>query len=228
MSYDPPAGSHSKERRPRLTMSLKLKLAMLLEWKLYIFVLAAVVMVMISSPLVLAEETESGWRSKFSLTESTLIIGFGKGGFTEGSYEHIALIWQLGFDLRRVFSRLEDNRGILTFIMEPKINRVISPNEQDVELGISFGLKYRYPFTQKLSGYVLGSVGPHYITVKSTDQANGFIFFNTVGAGFSFFLTEKTALSLEYRFRHISNADTLDPNVGIESHIGAIGYSMFF
>ena len=209
-------------------MSLKLKLTMLLEWKLYIFMLAAVVMVMISSPLALAEETESGLQSKFSLTESTMIVGFGKGGFTEGSYEHIALIWHLGFDLKRVFSGLEDNRGILTFIMEPEINPVISPAENDVEFGISFGLKYRYPFTQKLSGYVLGSVGPHYITAQSTDQANGFIFFNTVGAGFSFFLTEKTALSLEYRLRHISNAGTKEPNGGIDSHIGAIGYSMFF
>ena len=227
MSCNSPAGSHSKERRPELTMSLKLKLAMLLEWKLYIFVLAAVVMVMISSSLALGEETESGLLSKFSLTESTMIAGFGKGEFTEGSYEHIALIWQLGFDLKHFFSRLEDNRGVLTFIMEPKINPVISP-ENDVEFGISFGLKYRYPLTQNTSGYVLFSIGPHYITVKSTDQANGFIFFDTVGAGFSFSLSEKTALSLEYRFRHISNADTQEPNVGIESHIGAIGYSMFF
>jgi hypothetical protein len=156
-----------------------------------------------------------------------MIAGFGKGGISESFYEHIALIWQFGFDLRRVFSRLEDNCGILTFIMEPKINPVIAP-ENDVEFGISFGVKYRYPFSQKLSGYVLGSVGPHYITVKSTDQANGFIIFNTVGAGFSFSLTEKTALSLEYRFRHISNADARQPNVGIESNIGAIGYSMFF
>ncbi len=208
-------------------MSLKLKLTMLLEWKLYIFVLAAVVVVMISSPLALAEETESGLLSKFSLTESTMIAGFGKGEFTEGSYEHIALIWQFGFDLKRVFSRLEDNRGMLTFIMEPEINPVISP-ENDVEFGISFGLKYRYPLTQNSSGYVLFSIGPHYITVKSTDQANGFIFFNTVGTGFSFSLSEKTALSLEYRFRHISNADTQEPNVGIESHIGAIGYSVFY
>lgn len=209
-------------------MSLKLKLTMLLELKFYIFVLAAVVIVMISAPLALGEETESGLQSKFSLTESTMIVGFGKGGFTEGSYEHIALIWHLGFDLKHFFSRLEDNRGILTFIMEPEFNPVISPVGNDVEFGISFGLKYRYPFTQKLSGYVLGAVGPHYITVKSTDQADGFIFFNTVGAGFSFSLTEKTALSLEYRFRHISNANTEEPNVGIESHIGAIGYSMFF
>ncbi len=209
-------------------MSLKLKLTMLLELKLYIFVLAAVVMVIISSPIALAKATESGLQSKFSLTESTMIAGFGKGGFTEGSYEHIALIWHLGFDLKRVFSRLEDNRGTLTFIMEPKINPVISPDEEDVEFGISFGVKYRYPLTQKLSGYVLCSVGPHYITVISTDQANGFIFFNTVGAGFSFSLSGKTALGLEYRFRHISNADTQQPNVGVESHIGAIVYSVFF
>jgi len=192
-----------------------------------IFLLIALVLFLMPLSPAFGDSGKSGVLSKFHLTESTMIAGFGKGGFTEGSYQHIALIWHLGFDLKRVFSRLEDNRGILTFIMEPKINLVTNP-ETDVEFGIGFGLKYRYPLSDKLFGYVLGTVGPHYITVKSTDQANGFIFFNTVGAGFSFSLTEKTALSLEYRFRHISNASTIEPNGGIDSHIVAIGYSVFF
>ena len=121
----------------------------------------------------------------------------------------------------------EFHRWITSFFLKPKINPVLDP-ETGAEFGVSLGIKYRYPFNEKLSGYVLGPVGPHYITVETEDQADGFIFFNTIGTGLSFFLTETSAVNLEYRFRHISNASTHVPNGSIDSHIGAIGYSIFF
>lgn len=173
------------------------------------------------------DSTESDFLSKLSLTESTFILGYGCADISEGDYEHIALIWHLGFDLKRIFTDLQDHQGVLSFTLEPKINPVINP-ETDVEIGISFGLKYRYPISESWSAYVLGSVGPHFVTVQTIDQANGFIFFDTVGGGFSYFLTKKSAVNLEYRFRHASNADIKEPNSGIDSHILAIGYSLFF
>ena len=120
-----------------------------------------------------------------------------------------------------------EHHGILSLALEPKINPVFNP-ETDVEIGISFGLKYRYPISERWSVYALGTVGPHLITVQTKDQANGFVFFNTAGAGLSFFLTKKSAVNLEYRFRHVSNAGFKEPNGGIDSHIVAFGYSLFF
>jgi hypothetical protein len=179
-----------------------------------------------SSP-ALGDNDKPGFLSKFHWTESTILTGYGRGSVAEGAYEYIPIIWHLGYDLRSFFARLEDHRGTLSFVLEPKINAVINP-DTDVEIGISLGLKYRYPFSNKLSGYVLGTVGPHYISVETVDQADGFIFFNTIGAGVSFTLKKNSALSLEYRFRHISNAGISDPNNGIDSHMIGIGYTLFF
>ena len=69
-------------------------------------------------------------------------------------------------------------------------------------------------------------------SARKTEMApvriRSFVFLNMIGAGFSFLLTEQSGLSLEYRFRHVSNADIQKPNRGLDSHIAAIGYSLFF
>ena len=188
----------------------------------------AIVAIFIFSPLTtFGEETKYNSKTRLSPTESTVIIGYGRGSISEGSYENISLIWHLGFDIRRFFPRLANHRGIPSFYLEPKLNPVISP-EKDIEVGISFGIKYMYPLKNRLYGYIAGSVGPHLITVQTEDQANGFIFFDTIGTGLSFFLTKKSAINLEYRLRHISSASIKQPNGGINSHISAIGYSLFF
>lgn len=192
-----------------------------------IFFLTAAAILLTLPLCAFGDQAESGLLSKFSLTESTFIVGYGNGNLSEGDYEHVALIWHLGFDLKRLFTRLQEHSGVLSLALEPKINPVFNP-DTDVEVGISFGLKYRYPISETWSVYVLGSVGPHLITVQTKDQANGLVFFDTVGAGFAFFLTKQAAINLEYRFRHVSNAGIKEPNGGIDSHIVAIGYSLFF
>ncbi|MBW2600011.1 MAG: acyloxyacyl hydrolase, partial [Deltaproteobacteria bacterium] len=157
------------------------------------------------------------------LTESGIIIGWGTGDISEGKhYEPILLI--LGCDLKRLFPQLEDHRGVLSLYVEPQINPVFNP-ETDIEFGVGVGLKYMHPVTEKISAYIFGSTGPHYITVKTREQTDGFIFSDTIGAGIAFFLTEKSSLNLEYRFRHISNASLVRPNGGIDTHFGMIGYS---
>ena len=200
---------------------------MSLNFKHYITFLTAVAILLAIPVCAFGDQTESGLLAKLSLTESTFVVGYGNGSISESAYEHVALIWHLGFDLKHLFARLQDHHGILSFALEPKINPVFNP-DTDVEIGVSFGLKYRYPISEIWSVYVLGSVGPHLITVQTKDQANGLVFFNTAGAGLSFFLTKKSAVNLEYRFRHVSNAGIKEPNGGIDSHIVAIGYSLFF
>lgn len=200
---------------------------MLLRFKHYISILTAAAIIFSLPLFAFADQAESGFLTKLSWTESTFTVGCGRGSVTEGDYEHVALIWHLGFDLERLLTSLQEQRGTLSAFLEPKINPVFNP-ETDIEIGVSLGFKYRYPLSRKMSAYVLGSVGPHLITVQTVDQANGLVFFDTIGAGFSYFLTEKSAVNLEYRFRHLSNADIKEPNSGIDSHIFAVGYSIFF
>lgn len=161
------------------------------------------------------------------ITESGGIAGVGTGSLPEGSYRPILLIWHLAADLRNHVSPLKDHRGTLSVICEPQVNPVFDPRT-DVEFGVGLGLKYMYPVTDRISPYIMGSVGPHYISVQTEKQASGFIFADTIGAGIYYFLDKKSAVNIGYRFRHVSNADLKSPNGGIDTQIGTIGYSVFF
>ncbi len=161
------------------------------------------------------------------ISESGLLTGFGTGDIEEGHYQTVLLIWHLGINMDHIFPSLKTHKGKLTFYIEPQINPVVEP-ESDFEFGVGLGIQYQYPVTEKLSAYILGGVGPHYISVVTDDQANGFTFSDTVGAGIYYNLTDRSAINVGYRFRHLSNAGIQKPNGGIESHFGVIGYSVFF
>lgn len=161
------------------------------------------------------------------IDESGVIIGVGFGTVAEGHYNPILLIWHLGCDLKKVFPYFEKYRGTFSAYIEPQVNPVFN-HDKDVEFGVGVGMKYRYSVTDDFSWYIIGSVGPHYITVKTEDQANGFIFSDTIGIGCSFLLTEGASINLEYRFRHLSNGGIDYPNGGINNSFIAVGYSQYF
>jgi lipid A 3-O-deacylase len=183
---------------------------------------------LVTAPLY-AFESSTGppGQSQPFLKEIGLITGYGRASMPEGKYETIPIILHCGVDLSKYFSGLRGHRGLLTAYIEPQVNPVISP-ESDIEFGVGVGLQYQYPVTTFLSLYVNASTGPYYISVDTTDQADGFIFANYAGAGAYFFVNKNTAVNAGYRFRHMSNANTREPNGGIDSHFGVIGISWFY
>jgi lipid A 3-O-deacylase len=170
---------------------------------------------------------KEGRASDRLFTEMGFITGFGNGSIPEGSYQPVFLIGHFGVDLKRYFSGLKNHSGTLSVFLEPQINPVVNP-QTDIEFGIGIGLQYMHPIIGNLSAYALGSVGPHYISVVTSKQANGFIFANTIGAGFYYYLTKDSAINVGYRLRHMSNANLAEPNGGIDTNSGVIGYSVFF
>jgi hypothetical protein len=170
---------------------------------------------------------KEGRTSDRFFTEMGFITGFGSGNIPEGTYQPILLIGHFGVDMKRYFQGLKDHRGTLSVFLEPQFNPVFSP-QTDFELGVGVGIQYMYPVMDKLSIYVLGSVGPHYISLVTSQQATGFIFSDTIGAGLYYYLTKDSAINAGYRLRHISNANCASPNLGINTNFGVIGYSVFF
>jgi hypothetical protein len=160
-------------------------------------------------------------------TEVGFITGFGYGTLTEGDYLPVPLIVHLGVDMKRWFPSLQDHRGVLTAFLEPQFNLVFGA-EFDIEGGASIGLKYRYPLNDSVSVYGLYSAGFLFITVDTVDQANGLNFANAVGIGLYFNIMPGAALDLGFRFRHVSNADLRDPNCGIDSYFGTIGFMISY
>jgi len=174
-----------------------------------------------------AGAAEHGSMNGRTIDEMSFMAGYGEGSITEGSYRPILLICRLGYDMNRLIPDLEKHRGTFSVYMEPQVNPVISP-EADLEFGVGLGFKYSYPLTDAVSTHIFGSVGPHYISVVTRDQTNEFLFADTIGAGFTLFLTDNTAFVAEYRLRHLSNAHLGKPNGGINIHCGTIGYTVFF
>jgi len=171
-------------------------------------------------------QTEGRASNRF-FTEMGFITGFGKGSIPEGSYQPVFLIGHFGVDLKTYFAGLKNHSETLSVFLEPQINPVVNP-QTDFEFGVGIGLQYMHPIIGNLSVYALGSVGPHYISVVTSKQANGFIFADTIGAGFYYYLTKDSAINVGYRYRHMSNASFADRNGGIDTSSGIIGYSVFF
>ena len=153
--------------------------------------------------------------------------GAGYGQTTEGAYVPIFFILHMGMDMKRWIPSLEKHRGKLSLFFEPQFNPSGTPRP-NYEFGVGVGLKYAYPVSDVFSVYILGSVGPHYITLNTEDQAQGFIFADTIGGGMSVTISPGSALNFEYRFRHLSNAGLELPNHGIETNIGLIGFTLFY
>jgi hypothetical protein len=59
-------------------------------------------------------------------------------------------------------------------------------------------------------------------------QDDGFSFNIQVGAGMRWLVTSRSALALEWRFHHISNANIRKPNLAIDSNLLSVAYSYFF
>jgi hypothetical protein len=160
-------------------------------------------------------------------TEMGVVTGYGSGNIPEGRYQPILLIGHFGVDLKRYISGLRNHPGTISAFIEPQVNPVFDPST-NFEAGIGIGLQYSYPVYEPLSLYILGSTGPHYVSVVTQKQANGFLFSNVFGVGIYYSLSKDSALHVGYRFRHMSNADLAEPNGGIDTHMGVVGYSLFF
>ena len=165
--------------------------------------------------------------SQHFFTEWGFYSGAGYGRVEEGPYVPIFFIFHLGMDTKRWLPSLQGHRGMLSLFFEPQVNPSGTP-KQNVEFGIGVGVKYSYPVNDTFSVYALGSVGPHYTTLNTNDQFQGFLFADTIGVGLNVFISPGRAITFEYRYRHLSNASINVPNHGINNNIGLIGFTLFY
>ena len=64
------------------------------------------------------------------------------------------------------------------------------------------------------------------LEVGEINSTLAFLVFGGLGA--SIFVSNKTALYAGYRYQHVSNGNTSQPNRGFESNVGVAGISFFF
>lgn len=143
-------------------------------------------------------------------------------------YAGIPLQIALYFDAKPVFSKIGvEPTGRLDFIVEPFVTTIYSPNP-NVEIGSNFLIKYVFPLSELFQPYLKGGLGMLYMSQHTLEQSTQYNFLPQVGAGFHIFFNKNTALSAEYRFRHLSNNSFRSPNRGIDANMFLGGLTFFF
>jgi opacity protein-like surface antigen len=120
-------------------------------------------------------------------------------------------------------------KGAFEIGLEPIYQRFFEP-EKEKAFFAGLGAVARYHFLPlgRFVPYVELGGAPGYTDLNSREQQTNVVFLLFGGVGASFFVSERTALYAGYRLQHVSNADTSSPNMGINSHTGVIGVSIFF
>jgi hypothetical protein len=173
---------------------------------------------------------DQGEKSQKSLQGIEYFTGFAQGKLREqGSYSSIPLMVDFDFNLKPLTKKIGFNPwGLLQFQLEPFIAPVYRP-DSNVELGNSFLLKIGFlPEGFKFQPYFKGGLGMVYITQHTREQSTQFNFVEYVGGGIHYLFNKTTALTLEGRYRHLSNAAIKHPNKGITSYFVLIGLSYLF
>ena len=131
-------------------------------------------------------------------------------------YNYTPLFFTTRFPLHQFTSK---RKSFFIAFAEPQfvLNNPPTPFLTTFEFGVNLGFKYFIPFTKKNGLAFALSAGPHYLSLETSIQAKGFIFSDNIEMGYYQKLGKQFGMSLKSRFRHISNAGFLSPNIGIDN-----------
>jgi len=110
-------------------------------------------------------------------------------------------------------------KNSFSVFLEPQfvLNQPTNPFPTTFEFGVNLGFLYTIPLTSKSSLAASISAGPHYLSLETSIQAKGFIFSDNIEIGYYQQIGKQIGISVKPRFRHISNAGFLSPNIGIDN-----------
>ena len=147
----------------------------------------------------------------------------------EGHYEGVPLVVAFDFSARSGFKKagLSSEVDDFSLVVEPFITIVSNP-DSNIEVGMNFLIKYLIPLKTRIRPYVKGGIGMLYMSQHTEEQSTQVNFLPQIGAGVHYFVKADRALSVEYRFRHLSNAGIRQPNKGIDCDVVLFGISSFF
>lgn len=152
------------------------------------------------------------------------MIGFGNA-FSDNTYYKI---FYLAADFSWSFTKFPKKKDFVAWYAEPQVNPVRTRRPWDLEFGVNLGIRNYVKFNENFYFYQMIGSGPHYMTARLDRQAHGFIFSDNFAIGTFTRLNKKDLfLNLQFRMRHLSNANIELPNRGINSYNFLVGISRF-
>ncbi len=100
--------------------------------------------------------------------------------------------------------------------------------ERGYAVGLTPMLRYDFAIGSRVVPFFGVGAGATFTNIRGGDLSTDFEFNLQGGGGIDIFLRENLALSLEYRFIHLSNASWSTPNLGVNTSNLLVGLSWFF
>jgi opacity protein-like surface antigen len=121
--------------------------------------------------------------------------------------------------------------GLLRSAVEPGLEGwfqyYLSPKEATAQ-GLKLAMRYHLIGLGRVVPYIEGTAGAGGTSLRVREIDSTLTFVLEAGAGLSYFVTDTVALNAGYRFQHISNGHTSNPNRGFNSDAGMGGVSFHF
>ncbi len=117
-------------------------------------------------------------------------------------------------------------KGALEFEVEPVLGMFLSPS-QAIAAGVNVLFTYNFETGTRLIPFFSAGAGFLYTDLDVNELGSRFNGSPQGGPGIKYMLNDNTALSLQTRIHHISNAGTASPNRGIDSILFLIGMDFY-
>lgn len=117
-------------------------------------------------------------------------------------------------------------RGRHELLVELPVHLAVDPGTAVMTGGYLLG-SWKFTSLKEYVPYVFAGGGILYVDLGLPTMGSRLNFSYQGGAGLQYFITKEVALNLEYRYHHISNAGTAEPNEPLNSSKILFGLSYF-
>jgi lipid A 3-O-deacylase len=117
-------------------------------------------------------------------------------------------------------------KGRHQLLLELPLHLVVDPKISPMTGGYVFGC-WKFTSLEEFIPYVFAGGGVLYVDLGLPTMGSRLDFSYQGGTGLQYFIAKNTAISLEYRYHHISNAGTATPNEPLNSSKVLLGISFF-
>jgi len=153
-------------------------------------------------------------------------VKLGYGTSSQDQVEVMPVYAQVGWALPDVIDQPLQRWNIdLKWLVEGWAAGIHNPRTDAVEFGINpITFKLAYDAGQQFVPFFQGGVGVMYTSLQGINAGGPFQFDEVVGLGIDMFCTKNFALSVSYRYRHMSNAGIYSDNSGLDTQFVLLGF----
>jgi opacity protein-like surface antigen len=94
--------------------------------------------------------------------------------------------------------------------------------------GVASLLKYNLRTGTNFTPFAEGGAGISYATIKVPRHGTNFNFILQIGVGLQYAISDRHAVSFQWLYHHLSNADTSSHNPGLNTSLFLLGFSTLY